>query len=235
MLYYDGANFNAILGITTPGIMGFDIVHFNLHKTFATPHGGGGPGAGPVAVRAYLKDFLPVPVIEKNENYYYMNYNLRHTIGKISSYYGSFSILLRAYSFILKNGDNLKINTQRAVLNANYMANQLSGFYKIPYKKLKKHEFVLSTDGTGKKALDISKYILDFGVHSPTTYFPLIVKEAMMIEPTETATKKDIDFYVSVMKKALDASDDELRAAPLNTSVSRIDEVAAARNLKLKW
>ncbi|MEM0132873.1 MAG: aminomethyl-transferring glycine dehydrogenase subunit GcvPB [Acidiplasma aeolicum] len=235
MLYYDGANFNAILGITTPGIMGFDIVHFNLHKTFATPHGGGGPGAGPVAVRAYLKDFLPVPVIEKNENYYYMNYNLRHTIGKISSYYGSFSILLRAYSYILKNGDNLKINTQRAVLNANYMANQLSGFYKIPYKKLKKHEFVLSTDGTGKKALDISKYILDFGVHSPTTYFPLIVKEAMMIEPTETATKKDIDFYVSVMKKALDASDDELRAAPLNTSVSRIDEVAAARNLKLKW
>ncbi len=235
LLYYDGANLNAILGITTPGKMGFDIVHFNLHKTFATPHGGGGPGSGPVAVRSFLKKFLPVPIVTKEDNIYKLDYDLENSIGKISSYYGSFIILLRAYSYILKNGNDLKNNTEKAVLNANYMSNELSKYYKIPYKKLKKHEFVLSTENTGKKALDISKYILDYGIHSPTTYFPLIVKEAMMIEPTESSTKKDIDYYIDVMKSALEINNDILKKSPVNTSVTRIDELKAARNLILTW
>ncbi len=235
LLYYDGANFNAILGITTPGIMGFDIVHFNLHKTFATPHGGGGPGSGPIAVKSFLKDFLPVPVISKKEEKYFLDYSIKNTIGKVSSYYGSFAILLRAYSYILKNGNDLRKNTEKAVLNSNYMAGQLRNYYNIPYKKLKKHEFVLSTENTGKRALDISKYILDFGIHSPTTYFPLIVKEAMMIEPTESSTKKEIDLYIEVMKRAASMDDETLKNSPVNTSVGRIDEVKAARNLILHW
>ncbi|SMD31383.1 aminomethyl-transferring glycine dehydrogenase subunit GcvPB [Picrophilus oshimae] len=235
LLYYDGANFNAILGITTPGIMGFDIVHFNLHKTFATPHGGGGPGAGPVAVRSFLKDYLPVPLVSFKNGMYYLDYNIPKTIGKVSSYYGSFSILIRALSYIIKNGNYLKERTVKAVLNSNYMSHQLSGYYKIPYKELKKHEFVLSTENTGKKALDIAKYLLDYGIHPPTTYFPLIVKEAMMIEPTESATKKDLDYYIEAMVNALKADDNDLKMAPLNTSVSRIDELKAARQLKLHW
>ncbi len=235
LLYYDGANLNAILGITTPGKMGFDIVHFNLHKTFATPHGGGGPGSGPVAVKSFLKEFLPVPIVTEDNNKYKLFYNLKNSIGKISSYYGSFLILLRAYSYIMKNGNNLRKNTERAVLNANYMSNGLSEYYKIPYKNLKKHEFVLSTENTGKKALDISKFILDYGIHSPTTYFPLIVKEAMMVEPTESVTKKDIDYYINVMAKALKADNETLKKSPVNTSITRIDELKAARDLILKW
>ncbi len=235
LLYYDGANLNAVLGITTPGKMGFDIVHFNLHKTFATPHGGGGPGSGPVAVKSFLKEFLPVPIISMENGQYKLDYRLKNTVGKISSYYGSFSVLLRAYSYILKNGNNLKNSTEKAVLNANYMADKLSKYYKIPYKKLKKHEFVLSTENTGKRALDISKFILDYGIHSPTTYFPLIVKEAMMLEPTESVTKKDIDYYISVMVKALSTDSDIIKKSPVNTSVTRIDEIKVARDLILTW
>jgi Glycine cleavage system protein P (pyridoxal-binding), C-terminal domain len=235
LLYYDGANFNAILGITTPGIMGFDIVHFNLHKTFATPHGGGGPGAGPVSVKSFLKDFLPVPIVVNNKGKYSLFYGLKNTIGKISSYYGSFGVILRAFSYALKNGNNLSANAKRAVMNSNYMAKKLSKYYTIPYKQLKKHEFVLSTGNTGRKALDISKFILDYGIHSPTTYFPLIVKEAMMIEPTESVTKKDMDYYIDVMEKALSVPEETLKASPVNTSVNRIDEIGAARNLILKW
>lgn len=149
LLYYDGANFNAILGITTPGIMGFDIVHFNLHKTFATPHGGGGPGAGPVAVKAFLKDYLPVPVVVLENNQYSLYYGLENTIGKVSSYNGSFGVILRAYAYALKNGNNLSANARRAVMNSNYMAKKLSGSFEIPYKPLKKHEFVLSTAISG--------------------------------------------------------------------------------------
>ena len=235
LLYYDGANFNAILGITTPGIMGFDIVHFNLHKTFATPHGGGGPGAGPVAVKAFLKEYLPVPVVVLENNQYSLYYGLENTIGKVSSYNGSFGVILRAYAYALKNGNNLSANARRAVMNSNYMAKKLSGSFEIPYKPLKKHEFVLSTARTGRRALDISKFILDYGIHSPTTYFPLIVKEAMMIEPTESVTKKDMDYYIDVMEKALEVPEDTLKLSPVNTSVGRIDEIAAARNLILKW
>jgi glycine dehydrogenase subunit 2 len=235
LLYYDGANFNAILGITTPGIMGFDIVHFNLHKTFATPHGGGGPGAGPVAVKSFLKEFLPVPLIIEENGKYLLSYDNKNSIGKISSYNGSFGVILRAYAYAIKNGNNLSANAKRAVMNSNYMAKKLSKFYSIPYKTLKKHEFVVSTAGTGRRALDISKFILDYGIHSPTTYFPLIVKEAMMIEPTESVTKKDMDYYIDVMEKAISVPEDDLKKAPENTAVGRIDEISAARNPVLKW
>ncbi|PYB67662.1 aminomethyl-transferring glycine dehydrogenase subunit GcvPB [Thermoplasma sp. Kam2015] len=236
LLYYDGANLNAIFGITSPGIMGFDIVHFNLHKSFATPHGGGGPGAGPVAVKAFLSDFLPVPVVGYDGRRYFLDYGRKKSIGKVSSFYGSFSVLLRAWSYVLKNGDEgLKNATIRAVLNSNYLKKKVEEYYEVPYYPLKKHEFVLSTENTGRRALDIGKYLLDYGIHSPTVYFPLIVKEAMMIEPTETVSKADLDKYADVLISALKVPEEDLKSRPRNTAVSRIDEVKAARDLKVRW
>lgn len=236
ILYYDGANLNAIMGMTSPGLMGFDIVHFNLHKTFATPHGGGGPGAGPVGVKSFLKDFLPVPIVSFDGAKYSLDYSLKKSIGKISSYYGSFSVLLRAWAYIEYFGsDGLRENTLRAVLNTNYLAKKLDKTFKIPYKKLKKHELVFSTVNIGKRAMDISKYLLDQGIHPPTVYFPLIVHEAMMLEPTETVSKRDLDFYASALEEAVEQTEDELKNRPKNLPVGRIDEVKAARDMKLKW
>lgn len=236
LLYYDGANFNAILGITSPGLMGFDIVHFNLHKTFATPHGGGGPGSGPVAVKAHLKDFLPVPVVSMKDKRYFLDYSMKKTIGKVSSYFGSFNMLLRAWSYIKYHGwDGLNENTLDAVMNANYLSKKLSAGFRIPYKPLKKHELVLSTEGTGKKALDLAKYLIDQGVHAPTVYFPLIVHEAMMIEPTETVSKADLDNFAEMLLKSLEVEEEELKKMPRNLSVGRLDEVKAARDLKIRW
>lgn len=236
LLYYDGANFNAIMGVTSPGLMGFDIVHFNLHKTFATPHGGGGPGSGPVAVTEKLRDFLPVPTVEKDGERYFFDYSHSKTIGKVASYFGAFNMMLRAWAYIRYHGsDGLRANTVDAVLNANYLAHLLSGKFKIPYKPLKKHELVLSTDNTGKKALDLAKFLIDHGIHAPTVYFPLIVHEAMMIEPTETVSKADLDQYAEVLLKSLDMDEMELKNLPRNLSVGRIDEVKAARDLKVKW
>ena len=236
LLYYDGANFNAILGITSPGLMGFDIVHFNLHKTFATPHGGGGPGSGPVAVKAHLKDFLPVPVVSMKDKRYFLDYSMKKTIGKVSSYFGSFNMLLRAWSYIKYHGwDGLNENTLDAVMNANYLSKKLSAGFRIPYKPLKKHELVLSTEGTGKKALDLAKYLIDLGVHAPTIYFPLIVHEAMMIEPTETVSKADLDNFAEMLLKSLEVEEEELKKMPRNLSVGRLDEVKAARDLKIRW
>lgn len=236
LLYYDGANFNAIVGVTSPGIMGFDIVHFNLHKTFATPHGGGGPGSGPVAVKAFLRDYLPVPVVSIDNDKYYLDYSAKKTIGKVASYYGSFNMLLRAWAYIRFHGsDGLINNTQRAVLNANYLSYKLTPFFSIPFSPLKKHELVLSTEKTGKRALDIGKYIIDQGVHAPTVYFPLIVHEDMMIEPTESASKDDLDRYAKIMEDALKEDEEQLKKRPLNLASRRIDEVKAARELKLKW
>ncbi|MCL6091315.1 MAG: aminomethyl-transferring glycine dehydrogenase subunit GcvPB [Candidatus Thermoplasmatota archaeon] len=236
LLYYDGANFNAILGITSPGLMGFDIVHFNLHKTFATPHGGGGPGSGPVAVKAHLKDFLPVPVVSMKDKRYFLDYSMKKTIGKVSSYFGSFNMLLRAWSYIKYHGwDGLNENTLDAVMNANYLSKKLSAAFRIPYKPLKKHELVLSTEGTGKKALDLAKYLIDQGVHAPTVYFPLIVHEAMMIEPTETVSKADLDNFAEMLLKSLEVEEEELKKMPRNLSVGRLDEVKAARDLKIRW
>ncbi len=236
LLYYDGANFNAIMGVTSPGLMGFDIVHFNLHKTFATPHGGGGPGSGPVAVCESLKDFLPVPTVEKDGDRYFLNYSHSKTIGRIASYFGSFNMMLRAWAYITYHGSNgLRENTVNAVLNANYLSHLLSGKFTIPFKPLKKHELVLSTENTGKRALDIAKFLIDHGIHAPTVYFPLIVHEDMMIEPTESVSKADLDQYADILIRSLEVDNDELKNLPQNLPVGRIDEVRAARQLILKW
>jgi glycine dehydrogenase subunit 2 len=236
LLYYDGANLNAILGQTSPGLMGFDIVHFNLHKTFATPHGGGGPGSGPIAVRKHLQDYLPVPVVRRTGDRYNLDYSLKNTIGKVSSFYGSFGVLLRAWSYITKSGgDGLGMNSKIAVLDTNYISARLAGTYGIPFKKEKMHELVISSSSTGRRALDIAKYVLDKGMHPPTVYFPLIVKESMMIEPTETVSKQDLDRYCDLLELAAHEPADQLSEHPFNTAIGRIDEVRAARDQKLNW
>ncbi len=237
LLYYDGANFNAIMGITSPGLMGFDVVHFNLHKTFATPHGGGGPGSGPVGVKKFLKEFLPIPVVEKSpDGKYFLNFDLRNTIGKVSPYYGAFSTILRAWAYITYHGsDGLTENTVRAVLNTNYLVSRLGNDFKIPFGKLKKHELVLTTENTGKRALDLAKYLIDLGIHAPTVYFPLNVHEDMMIEPTETVSKRDLDQFADALISASRQDEESLKHLPVNLSVGRIDEVKAARQLKLHW
>jgi len=236
LLYYDGANFNAILGITSPGIMGFDIVHFNLHKTFATPHGGGGPGAGPVAVKKRLEKYLPVPRIGFDGKKYFEDYSSEKSIGRISPYFGAFGVLLRAWAYITYHGsDGLEANSRKAVLNTNYVSRKLSKYLSDPYGGVKKHEVVLSSSNTGERALDIAKYLIDNGVHAPTIYFPLIVKEALMIEPTETVNKDDLDAFCNIIIEAVKAGHDDLQQRPLNLSVGRIDEVKAARDQILTW
>ncbi|MHA1975942.1 MAG: aminomethyl-transferring glycine dehydrogenase subunit GcvPB [Candidatus Hodarchaeales archaeon] len=245
LMYYDGANFNAIMGKVRPGDMGFDIVHFNIHKTFATPHGGGGPGAGPVGVISRLIPYLPVPTVAYNSRHksYFFNYNHEFTIGKVRSFFGNFSTLLRAYTYILRLGQNgLTRVSEMANLNANYLktqCTQIKGF-SVPYGNNSScmHEFVLSAKRLFKEteisALDISKYLLDSGLHPPTVYFPLIVPEALMIEPTETEPKEIIDDFIQVMGKisklAYSGNTEEIRKAPVSTSVGRIDDVKAARD-----
>jgi len=253
LAYYDGANFNAIMGKVRPGDMGFDIVHFNLHKTFATPHGGGGPGAGPVGVITRLEPFLPVPTVDfdPDTQTYFFQYDHPFSIGKVRSYFGNFSIILRAFTYILRLGyEGLKAVSEMAVLNANYMKSlcqTIKGF-SVPYGKdsFCMHEFVLSSKqilrDTNISALDISKFIIDRGFHPPTVYFPLIVPEALMIEPTETEPKKMLDDFIQILKdiSRLVYSDQEeernqILEAPCNTSVRRIDDVKAARNPILSY
>lgn len=242
LLYYDGANMNAIMGITRPGDMGFDVVHLNLHKTFTTPHGGGGPGSGPVGVKKELIPFLPVPIIEKSKDKYILNYNKPFSIGKIKSFYGNFGVLIRAYTYILSMGaDGLKKTSEIAVLNSNYIKEKLRGHYYLPIDMVCKHEFVLgglkkgiSTVGT----IDIAKRLLDYGYHPPTIYFPLIVENAIMIEPTETESLETINAFVEAMIKIAQEAEenpDILKTAPHNTPVRRLDEVRAARKPVLKW
>jgi len=236
LLYYDGANFNAIMGITSPGLMGFDIVHFNLHKTFATPHGGGGPGSGPVGVRKHLADFLPVPMVGFNGTEYYFDYSLKNSIGKVASYYGAFITALRAWSYIRYHGKaGLREATERSVLHANYLSKRLSSRYEVPYKKLKKHEVVISSENTGRRALDLAKALIDEGIHAPTVYFPLIVHEAMMIEPTETVSKMDLDRFADALLQAAELEPEKLKEMPKNLAVGRLDEVKAARDLRVCW
>lgn len=241
LMYYDGANFNAIMGITNPKIMGFDIVHLNLHKTFATPHGGGGPGAGPVGVVEKLKDFLPVPVIDFDGEKYFKNYNLQNSIGKIKAFWGNFSVLVKAYCYILMQGDNLKTVTEDAILNANYLKEKLKKYYKLPFDTPCMHEFVLSGDWqkeSGVNTLAIAKRLMDSNFHPPTVYFPLIVHEAMMIEPTESETKERLDGFVEVMKKIAEESKENpgiILSAPHNSPVKKVDETLAARNLNLRY
>jgi len=242
LLYYDGANLNAIMGITKPRIMGFDIVHLNLHKTFSTPHGGCGPGAGPIGVTENLADFLPVPVVGFNGEKYFLNYDLKDTIGKVKAYYGNFGILVRAYTYILMmGGKGLRQVSEDAVLNANYLKEKLKNTYKLPYDKICMHEFVLSGDlqkEKGVNTMGIAKRLMDSNIHPPTVYFPLIVHEAMMIEPTETESKETLDNFIEVMKeinREIDEDPELVLERPVKTPVSRVDETLAARQPNLRF
>jgi len=243
LLYYDGANLNATMGISRPGDMGFDIVHLNLHKTFSAPHGGGGPGSGPIGVKEHLLEYLPVPVVDKKDDFYKLNYDLKNSIGKIHGFFGNIGVVIKAYVYTKINGlKGLKRVSELACLNANYLKEQLKNDYFLKFRKTCKHEFVLSgknqKEETGVKTLDIAKRMLDYGVHSPTVYFPLIVEEALMIEPTETESKETLDNFVEVMKKIAKESSEnpeKLKYAPHTTPVKRLDEVKAMRNPNLTY
>ncbi|WP_442601928.1 aminomethyl-transferring glycine dehydrogenase subunit GcvPB [Paenibacillus sp. KN14-4R] len=237
LLYYDGANSNAIMGITRPGDMGFDVVHLNLHKTMSTPHGGGGPGAGPVGVKAKLIPYLPRPSVERHEDgTYYLDYNRPESIGRVKAFYGNFGILVRAYTYMRTYGpEGLRRVSECAVLNANYMMRRLAPYYEVPFERVCKHEFVMSGKGLkqyGVHTLDVAKRLLDFGYHPPTIYFPLNVEECIMIEPTETESKETLDDFIDTMIQiAHEAQTDPelLLNAPYNTAVRRLDETQAAR------
>lgn len=242
LLYYDGANANAILGQVRPGDMGFDVVHLNLHKTFSTPHGGGGPGSGPVGVKKILMDFLPTPIVEKDGDRYYLNYNIPHSVGRMKDFYGHFGIMVRAYTYILSLGrDGLKRVSEMAVLNANYLAHRLKDYYNLPDDAIFKHEFVMAgikQDIPEVTTTDIAKRLLDYGYHPPTIYFPLIVNEALMTEPTESESKETLDEFADTLIKIAEeakTNPDLLKEAPHGTSVRRLDETQAARNLILKY
>jgi len=242
LLYYDGANFNALLGKTHPGKMGFDVLHLNLHKTFSTPHGGGGPGSGAVGVSKKLRSFLPVPVIEKKGKKYRLKTDLRHSIGKVHAFYGNFSVLVKTYAYLLRLGrEGLSRASENAVLNARYLEKMLQDVLIPASNEPCMHETVFSAlnfKQQGLHALDIAKRLIDYGIHPPTMYFPLIVKEALMIEPTETESKETLDRFVSVMKKIKQEAEldpELLKTAPHNTELKRLDEVKAARFPDLRW
>jgi len=238
LLYYDGANSNAVLGISRPGDMGFDVVHFNTHKTFSTPHGGGGPGAGPIVVRDTLAPFLPVPLVEKGEDgRFSFEYDRPQSIGKVRTFYGNFGVLVRASAYIRGLGpEGLRRVSEMAVLNANYVMEGIKDLYDVPFERRCMHEFVASAASLkehGVRALDVAKRLLDYGVHPPTTYFPLIVDEALMIEPTETESREDLERLIEALRAvAAEAATDAemLREAPLTMPVRRLDEAAAARH-----
>lgn len=242
LLYYDGANANAIMGHARPGDMGFDVVHFNLHKTFSTPHGGGGPGSGPVGVKNSLVEFLPVPMVEKDGERYFFDYDYPNTIGKVKDFYGHFGILVRAFTYILTlGGDGLKKASEMAVLNANYIMSQLKDHYHLPIDTIYKHEFVLGglKDTLSEvTTLDIAKRLLDMGYHPPTIYFPLIINQALMIEPTETESKETLDEFIQAMitiAKEAEEDPEMVKSAPHNTVVRRPNEVKAARDIIVKY
>lgn len=242
LLYYDGANFNAIMGHTNPKLMGFDVVHLNLHKTFATPHGGGGPGAGPIGVVDRLKEYLPVPVICFDGEKYYRNYDLKDSIGNVRDFFGSFGVLVKAYAYILMMGANLKTASEDAVLNANYLKEKFKKYYTLPYDVPCMHEFVLSGEElkhkTGVSTLNVAKALMDKNTHPPTVYFPLIVHEAMMIEPTESETKERLDAFVKAMVEIYDDAindSEKVLTAPHFAPVKRVDETQAARHPDLSF
>lgn len=244
LLYYDGANLNAIMGITRPGDMGFDVMHLNLHKTFSTPHGGGGPGSGPVGCSKALAPFLPAPVVAKGKDgRYFLDNDRPLSIGRVKSFNGNFGVIVRAMTYIMTLGaEGLRNASETAVLNANYMMSKLKAHYSLPYDRTCMHEFVLSAESlkanTGCSAMDVAKKLLDYGMHPPTMYFPLIVHEALMIEPTETESKETLDYAVNALVEIAalaQNSPEELHAAPISTPVGRLDEVAAARKPRLRW
>jgi glycine dehydrogenase subunit 2 len=242
LLYYDGANLNAVCGISRPGDMGFDIVHYNLHKTFSQPHGGGGPGGGPVAVRDVLEPFLPVPVVARTDDQFRLDYDRPKTIGKVRGLYGPFGVFVRSYAFIRMYGPRLREMSEAAVLNANYLLARLKDVYDLPFERLCMHEFVLSARSLkrehGVNALDVAKRLMDFDFHPPTIYFPLIVPEALMIEPTETEAKETLDAFVDAMREiAREAAErpDVVKEAPHGRPVKRLDEVKAAKRAIVKF
>jgi glycine dehydrogenase subunit 2 len=246
LLYMDGANLNAQLGIVKPGDLGFDIVHFNLHKTFSTPHGGGGPGSGAVGVTEVLEPFLPYPVVstrvEDGDPRYYLSYDRPDSIGKLHAFYGNFGVVVRACTYILMNGpQGLRDVAESAIVNANYLKEKLREKFDLPYPQHCMHEFVLSgkrQKARGIRTADMAKRMLDFGIHAPTCYFPLIVPEAMMIEPTDTETRETLDRFVAIMEqidREVVESPEQLKSAPHNTPVGRLDERRAAMDLDVAY
>ncbi|MCW8795453.1 MAG: aminomethyl-transferring glycine dehydrogenase subunit GcvPB [Chlorobium sp.] len=245
LLYMDGANMNALMGITRPGDMGFDVVHYNLHKTFSAPHGGGGPGSGPVGVCEKLLPFLPVPVIEKTDENgcerFSMNMDRPQSIGRMMNFYGNFGVLVRAYTYLRMLGaDGVKRVSENAIINANYLLSRLLEKYELPYPKPVMHEFCLSGDRQKKqhnvRTLDIAKRLLDYGFHAPTIYFPLIVSEALMIEPTETETRETLDAFAEAMLAIADEAEnnpERVLNSPVETPVKRLDEAQASRKLNI--
>jgi glycine dehydrogenase subunit 2 len=242
LLYYDGANLNAVVGISRPGDMGFDIVHYNLHKTFSQPHGGGGPGAGPVAVREVLEPFLPSPHVIRDGDAFRLDYDRPRSIGRVRGFAGPFGVFVRSYAFMRSYGPDLRAMSEAAVLNANYLLARLRDDYELPYDRLCMHEFVLSARHLKKEhgvtALDVAKRLMDFGIHPPTVYFPLVVPEALMIEPTETESKERLDEFVDAMRQiAREAAEspEVLKEAPHTRPVRRLDEVRAAKEPVVKF
>ena len=247
LVYLDGANLNASLGVVRPGDLGFDLMHFNLHKTFSAPHGGGGPGSGPVGVKDFLADFLPAPVVRRDTSKapgleYDFDYDRPESVGKVHSVYGNFLVAVKAYAYILTLGPaGLRRVAENAVLNANYLQARLSPRYDLPYPGICQHEFVLSATrqkAAGVRALDIAKRLLDYGMHAPTVYFPLIVKEALMIEPTETESRASLDRFVEAMISIADEAEsnpERVTGAPVSTPVARLDESRAAKELDVAW
>jgi glycine dehydrogenase subunit 2 len=241
LMYYDGANLNAVCGISRPGDMGFDVVHINLHKTFSQPHGGGGPGGGPIAVRASLEPFLPVPVVVKGDDGFHLEYDRPKSIGKVRAFTGPFGVFVRSYAFMRAYGPGLREMSEVAVLNANYMLARLKEAYDLPFDRLCMHEFVLSARTLkrehGISALDVAKRLMDYGFHPPTVYFPLVVAEALMIEPTESEAKETLDAFCDAMLAIVREAAEEpetIREAPHNRPVRRLDEVRAAKRPVLK-
>ncbi|RMG65976.1 MAG: glycine dehydrogenase subunit 2 [Calditrichaeota bacterium] len=243
LMYMDGANLNALLGIVRPGDLGFDVLHINLHKTFSVPHGGGGPGSGPVAVSERLKDFLPVPIVSRHEDKYFWDYEIPHSIGKMLTFWGNFAALVRAYTYIRMHGaEGLRRIAETAILNANYLLKRLEGALELPFPTRPMHEFVLSAHSlmkeTGVKTLDIAKRLLDFGVHAPTIYFPLVVKEALMIEPTESESKAMLDYFATTLRHIVQEAKEDpqlLKEAPHATPVGRLNELKANKELVVRW
>ena len=242
LLYYDGANLNAVCGISRPGDMGFDIVHINLHKTFSQPHGGGGPGGGPIVVRDRLEPFLPVPAVVRDGERFRLDFDRPQSIGKVRGFTGPFGVFVRSYAYIRAYGPALRLMSEVAVLNANYLLARLKGAYELPFDRLCMHEFVLSARKLkrehGASALDVAKRLMDYGFHPPTIYFPLIVPEALMIEPTETEPKETLDAFVEAMLAiAREAAEQPelLKEAPHDRPVRRLDEVKAARRAVVRY
>lgn len=242
LCYYDGANLNAIMGHVRPGDMGFDCVHINLHKTFSTPHGGGGPGSGPVGCKEFLAEFLPGPQVQKDATGYHF-VKPANSMGRVRSFYGNFLVVVRAYAYVLTLGkEGIKEASEMAVLNANYMMNKLKKHYDMSHDTICMHEFVMDLERlkheTGASAMDVAKRMLDFGIHPPTMYFPLIVHEALMVEPTETESPETLDQAVEIFLQILDEAKkngESLHSAPHNCAILRPDEVSAARNPILRY